>query len=156
MVHSKKLIMISLVALALLGCETKKGTFLETVESQNDVPTAVAKLKRLIKEQGLNYFYTIDHKANATAVKMNLKPETVVVFGNPKMGTVLMNCNPSMGLDLPLRMLFTTDYEGITTIMYTNPEYWSLKHNIKDKNCLSILNKAKMALANLAEEAGKK
>ena len=36
------------------------------------------------------------------------------------------------------------------------PEYWSLKHNIKDKNCLTILNKAKMALANLAEEAGKK
>jgi len=156
MVHSKKFIMMSLIALTLVGCETKKGTFIETVSSQNDVPTAVAKVKRLIKEQGLNYFHTIDHKANATGVKMNLKPETVVVFGNPKMGTVLMNCNPSMGLDLPLRMLFTTDYEGRTTISYTNPEYWSLKHNIKDKNCLAILNKAKMALASLAEEAGKK
>ena len=87
---------------------------------------------------------------------MNLKPETVVVFGNPKMGTVLMNCNPSMGLDLPLRMLVTTDYEGITTLTYTNPEYWSLKHNIKDKNCLNILKKAKIALSDLAEETGKK
>jgi uncharacterized protein (DUF302 family) len=156
MQNLKKLLLIGLIGFALVGCDSKKGTFLETVESQNDVPTAVAKLKKLIKEEGLNYFNTIDHKANATAVKMNLKPETVVVFGNPKMGTVLMNCNPSMGLDLPLRMLFSTDYEGKTTITYTNPEYWSLKHNIKDPNCLAILNKAKIALDNLAEEAGKK
>lgn len=152
----RKLLLIGLVGFALLGCNAKKGTFLETVESENDLPTAVAKLERLIKEQGLTHFGTMDHRENARKVDMNLKPETVVVFGNPKMGTVLMNCNPSMGLDLPLRMLFTTDYEGKTTITYTNPEYWSLKHNIKDKNCLNILIKAKMALANLAEEVAKK
>jgi len=152
----KRLLLLGLIGFAFVGCDSKKGTFLETLESQNDVPTAVAKLKKLIKEEGLNYFDTIDHQANANGVKMNLKPETVVVFGNPKMGTVLMNCNPSMGLDLPLRMLFSTDYEGKTTITYTNPEYWSLKHNIKDPNCLAILNKAKIALDNLAEKAGKK
>lgn len=149
----KNIILAGLIIFALLGCDGKKGTFLNTVESQNDVPTAVAKLKKLIKEEGLNYFNTIDHQANAKGVKMNLKPETVVVFGNPKMGTVLMNCNPSMGLELPLRMLFSTNYEGLTTITYTNPEYWSLKHNIKDKNCLNILQKAKTALADLAEKA---
>jgi uncharacterized protein (DUF302 family) len=152
----RKLLLIGLVGFALLGCDSKKGTFLKTVESENDHSTSVAKLEKLIKDQGLTHFSTIDHRANARNVNMNLKPETVVVFGNPKMGTVLMNCNPSMGLDLPLRMLFTTDYEGKTTITYTNPEYWSLKHNIKDKNCLNILNKAKIALQTLAEEAGKK
>ncbi len=87
---------------------------------------------------------------------MNLKPETVVVFGNPKMGTVLMNCNPSMGVDLPLRVLVSTDYEGLTTFTYTNPEYWSLKHNIKDSNCLDILNKASMALADITKKASMK
>ena len=144
------------MGLALVGCDGKKGTFLLSVESQNDHATSVTKLENLIKAQGLTHFSTIDHQANAKGVQMNLKPETVVVFGNPKMGTVLMNCNPSMGLDLPLRMLVTTDYEGLTTLTYTNPEYWSLKHNIKDKNCLNILNKAKIALLNLAEETGKK
>jgi len=151
----RKLLLIGLVGFTLLGCDSKKGTFLKTVESENDHSTSVAKLEKLIKDQGLTHFNTIDHRANARNVNMNLKPETVVVFGNPKMGTVLMNCNPSMGLDLPLRMLFTTDYEGKTTIIYTNPEYWSLKHNIKDKNCLNILTKAKMALETLAKEAGK-
>ena len=152
----KKLFLLGCIGFVLLGCDNKKGTFLETVESQNDLPTAVAKLEKLIVSQGLTHFSTIDHRENARKVDMNLKPETVVVFGNPKMGTVLMNCNPSMGLDLPLRILFTTDYEGKTTITYTNPEYWSLKHNIKDKNCLHILSKAKMALENLASEAAKK
>ena len=152
----KHLLLLTVIGFALLGCDTKKGTFLETVQSQNTQEASVAKLKKLIKEEELTLFETIDHKANATAVKMNLKPETVVVFGNPKMGTVLMNCNPSMGLDLPLRILVTTNYEGITSFTYTNPEYWSLKHNIKDKNCLSIINKATMALADLTEKASKK
>ena len=148
----KKLLLIGLIGFALVGCDNKKGAFLETVTSQNDHASSVAKLERLVKEQGLVHFHTIDHTANAKDVQMNLKPETVVVFGNPKMGTVLMTCNPSIGLDLPLRMLVTTNYEGTTTITYTNPEYWSLKHNVKDKNCLNILKKAKMALADLAEK----
>ncbi len=152
----RKLLLIGLIGFGLVGCDAKKGTFLETVESENNHSATVAKLEKLIKDQGLTHFSTMDHKANALAVNMNLKPETVVVFGNPKMGTVLMNCNPSMGLDLPLRILVTTDYEGKTTLIYTNPEYWSLKHNIKDKNCLNILNKAKMALGSLAEETAEK
>jgi len=148
-----KLLFIGLIGLTLVGCDSKKGTFLETEISQNSHAESVTKLKKIIKEKELILFETIDHRANATSVKMNLKPETVVVFGNPKMGTVLMNCNPSMGLDLPLRILITTDYEGITSFTYTNPEYWSLKHNVKDKNCLSILNKAKIALAELVSNA---
>ncbi|RRS32624.1 MAG: hypothetical protein P794_00760 [Epsilonproteobacteria bacterium (ex Lamellibrachia satsuma)] len=155
----KKLLLIGLmglIALSLVGCDNKKGAFLETVETQNDVPTAVNKLIAKIKEQKLTYFETIDHSKNAKDVGLRLTPETVVVFGNPNMGTVLMQCNPSMGLDLPLRMLFSTDYEGRTTITYTNPEYWSLKHNIKEKKCLDIINKASIALQDLAEAAAKK
>jgi len=152
----KKLLLIGFIALALVGCDNKKGAFLETVETHNDVPTAVAKLIATIKAKKLTHFQTIDHTKNAKDVGLRLKPETVVIFGNPKMGTKLMECNPSMGLDLPLRILFSTDYEGKTTITYTNPEYWSLKHNIKDKKCLGIIKKAHIAMQNLAEEAAKK
>ena len=151
-----KLLLIGLIGLILFGCDSKKGTFLERVNSQNTHSESVLKLQKIIKEQGLIIFETIDHQANATAVKMDLKPETLVIFGNPKMGTVLMNCNPSIGLDLPLRILVSTNYEGLTHFIYTNPEYWSLKHNIKDKNCLSILNKAKIALDTLTDKASKK
>ena len=149
----KKWIAIGLIILALTGCENKKGVFLETVTSQNDVPTTVKKLEGIIEKKGLTHFTTIDHAANAKKAGMHLKPETIVVFGNPKMGTQLMECNPSMGLDLPLRMLLTTDYGGQTRITYTNPEYWTLKHNIKDKKCLAIIQKIHIALQELAEEA---
>ena len=152
----KKLFLIGFIALALVGCDSEKGAFLETLETQNDVPTAVAKLIATIKAKDLTHFQTIDHAKNAKDVGLKLKPETVVVFGNPKMGTLLMQCNPSMGLDLPLRILFSTDYEGRTTITYTNPEYWTLKHNIKDKKCLAIIKKAHIAMQNLAQEAAKK
>jgi uncharacterized protein (DUF302 family) len=152
----KRILFIGLIGFALLGCDSKKGAFLETVETQNDVPTAVAKLIATIKVKELTHFQTIDHAKNAKDVGLRLKPETVVIFGNPKMGTKLMECNPSMGLDLPLRILFSTNYEGKTTITYTNPEYWSLKHNIKDKKCLGIIKKAHIAMQNLAEEAAKK
>jgi len=152
----KRLFLLGLIGFIFVGCDSKKGTFLETIQSQNSQEVSVAKLKKLIEEEKLTLFETIDHKANAISVKMDLKPETVVVFGNPKMGTVLMNCNPSMGLELPLRILVSTNYEGITTFTYTNPEYWSLKHNIKDKNCLAILNKAAIALDDLTQKASKK
>jgi uncharacterized protein (DUF302 family) len=152
----KNLLLLTFIAFSILGCDSKKGAFLETVESKNDVPTAVSKLIAKIKEEKLTHFQTIDHAKNAKDAGLRLMPETVVVFGNPKMGTQLMQCNPSMGLDLPLRMLFSTNYEGKTTITYTNPEYWSLKHNIKDKKCLAIIKKAHIAMQNLAQVAAKK
>ncbi len=152
----KRLLFIGLIGLALTGCDNKKGAFIETVETQNTVSAAVAKLTAALPGKGLVLMETIDHAKNAKKAGLRLNPETVVIFGNPKIGTKLMQCNPSMGLDLPLRMLFTSSYEGKTTIMYTNPEYWSLKHNIKDKTCLGIIRQAHIALQELAEAAAKK
>ena len=152
----KKILLVVAIGFMLLGCENKKGAFLETVDAQNDVPTTVSKFINIIEKKGLTHFSTIDHAANAKNVNLRLTPETVVIFGNPKMGTELMKCNASIGLDLPLKMLFSTDYEGKTTITYTNPEYWSLKHNIKDKNCLGIIKKMNIAMQNLAQAAAKK
>jgi uncharacterized protein (DUF302 family) len=152
----KKLLLIGLMGFMLLGCENKRGAFLETLETENDVPTAVTKFIKIVKDKGLTHFETIDHVQNAKEVGLRLRPETVVVFGNPKMGTKLMQCNPSIGLDLPLRMLFSTNFEGETSITYTNPEYWSLKHNIKDKKCLAIIKKANIAMQNLAAAAAEK
>jgi len=152
----KKWLLLLFVALFFTGCENKKGAFLETVESQNDVPTSVNKLVSIIQKRGMTHFSTIDHAQNAKDAGMRLKPETVVSFGDPRTGTLLMECNPTMGLDLPLRILFTTDYEGKTTITYTNPEYWTLKHNIKDKKCLGIIKNIHITMQKLAAEAASK
>lgn len=143
-----------LVAFALIfvGCDNKKGIFINTVKSKYPTREGVSKFEKILEEKGLSVFYVIDHAQNAKHSDMKLLPNTVVIFGNPKMGTVLMQCNPTMGMDLPLKMLFYGDYDGNHWISYTNPEYYSLKHNIKDKNCLSVITKASIALQTLADE----
>ncbi len=151
----KKVWGIGLIGLLLTGCGDK-GAFIEEVQSQNDAPAAIAKLGKIIDERGLTRYGVIDHTQYAKDVNMTLKPNTVVMFSNPRVDTLLIQCNPSIGMDLPFRLLFTTSYEGHTTISYTNPEYWSLKHNIKDKNCLDIINKVSGDLRELAQEVSKK
>jgi len=144
------------ILLFLSGCEHKEASFIETCKSQNDVSTTTKKLIAHIKEEGLNYYGIFDHSQKAKKVGLRLPQKTIVLFGNPHFATTLMKCNASMGLDLPLRILVSSTYEGDVSISYTNPEYWSLKHNIKDQTCLRILNKASMALEDLADYAAKK
>jgi len=71
----KRLLLLAVIGFTLLGCNSKKGTFLKTITSQNSQENSVLKLQKLIKDEGLALFETIDHKANADSVKMNLKPE---------------------------------------------------------------------------------
>ena len=148
----KKLMLLITFTLLFIGCENKKGTFIETVKSQYTTEKGVKVFEKILEEKGLSIFQVIDHAQNAKNSEMELLPNTVVVFGNPKMGTVLMQCNQSMGMDLPLKMLFYSDYEGNHWVSYTNPEYFTLKHNIKDKKCLEVIKKANVALQVLADE----
>lgn len=147
----KKNLLLVLLLLVFAGCENKKGTFIETVKSPYTTEEGVKEFEKILEEKGLSVFQVIDHAQNAKHSEMELLPNTLIVFGNPKMGTVLMQCNPTMGVDLPLKMVFYTDYEGENWISYTNPEYYTLKHNIKDKNCLAVITKANKALQTLSE-----
>ena len=148
----KKLFLLSLLAFIFIGCDGKKGIFINTVQSNYSTEEGVKKFEKILTEKGLSIFQVIDHAQNAKHSDLELLPNTLVVFGNPKMGSVLIGCNPTMGLDLPLKMLFYTEYDGSSWISYTNPEYYTLKHNIKDKNCLSVIKKANIALQTLADE----
>jgi len=145
-----------MIGIVLSGCGSERGAFFETVDSANDLPTSIQRFRHLLEKRGMNHIATIDHAKNAQDAGVRLKPETVILFGHPKIGAALISCNPSMGLDLPLRMLFTTDYEGNTKLSYTNPEYWSLKHNIKDKRCLGIIKTVHATLRELAEASAQK
>jgi len=147
-------IVVNAIGLSIffIGCENKKGSFIEVVKSRYSTPEGVKQFENILEDNGLSIFQVIDHTQNAKNANMELLPESVVVFGNPKMGTIFMQCNQSMGLELPLRMLFYSDYEGNNWISYTNPEYYTLKHNIKDKNCLALINKVNIALQTLTSK----
>jgi len=75
------------------------------VEVETDVPTAVARIENTLQHLGITLFARIDHAAGARAVGLELPDEVVLVFGDPAAGTLLMQVDPQVGLDLPLRML---------------------------------------------------
>ena len=71
--------------------------------SNADFATTNDRLKAAIETRGLTLFTIVDHAAGAAKVDQTLAPNTLYIFGNPKAGTPLMQANPALGLDLPLK-----------------------------------------------------
>ena len=84
---------------------------------------------------------------------MELRPTQVVIFGNPKVGTKLMQCSQEVAIDLPQKALIYEDEQGKTWIAYNNPMYLKDRHGMK--GCDQVLAKINGVLNNLASQAAK-
>ena len=122
---------------------------LVTVTVVSSVPDAVSALKKALETRGIEVFATIDHAAGARQAGLELEDEVVVIFGNPAVGTHLMQDDPAVGLDLPLRMLFWR-HGGETRLAYTDPHAFAERFAlVKSK---PILDALASLLATLADE----
>ncbi len=93
-----------------------------TVRSAHDFATTRARLDAELAARGVEVFARIDHAANAAAAGLSLLPALVVIFGNARAGTPLMQRAPGLALDLPLRILIRADEAGAVEISYHDPE----------------------------------
>lgn len=93
---------------------------LHVTEVPADVATVVHRLTRAIEARGITLFATIDHAGGARAVGLDLADEVLLVFGSPMVGTSLMQADPRVGLDLPLRMLVWAE-AGVTRLAHHDP-----------------------------------
>jgi len=116
-----------LMTLPALAAPAVEG--LISVPSADTVANTAGELERLVKARGLNVFTVVDHAAGAVSVGMSLRPAMLIIFGNPKGGTPLMQCAPSMGLDLPLKMLVREDENGRVWIEYNDPAWVAARHH---------------------------
>ncbi|HEX2703657.1 MAG TPA: DUF302 domain-containing protein [Solirubrobacteraceae bacterium] len=89
-------------------------------QSANDYATTTRLLSDALERRGLTIFARIDHAAGAREVGMELADEAVVLFGNPASGTPLMQSDPRVGIELPLRMLIWRQEEAVL-VGYRDP-----------------------------------
>lgn len=124
-----------------------------TVPSPYSVSETSDRLEQIIQDKGLTLFTRIDHQANAATVEQELNPTQLIIFGNPQVGTPLMNCSATTAIDLPQKFLVVQDANQQTQVIYNSPEYLQQRHNIA--GCDEFLTKVSGALSGIAEAATK-
>jgi len=124
---------------------------LVSVESHHSVKETADRFTKILAEKGLTLFARIDHQKNAKSVDLELRETEVLIFGNPKVGTPLMQCEQQVAIDLPQKVLISKDANNTVWISYNNPEYIKQRHNIQgcDKVVKKVANVLKV-LTNLA------
>jgi uncharacterized protein (DUF302 family) len=122
-----------------------------TKKSSHSVKVTLDRLEAALKEKGIGVAVRWDHAAAAKKVGMSLKPAEVLIFGNPKLGTPLMQSNVRVGLDLPLKVLAWEDDKGQVWVGYTQPDALAARYDIKDQG--EVVKKITGALDGLTNQA---
>ena len=100
------------------------------LSSPHSVDTTIDRLESAVEAAGAKVFARIDHAAGAKSVDAELRPTTLLIFGNPKLGTPALQGAQTMGLDLPLRALAYEDESGAVTLVYQDPADLAAEHGL--------------------------
>jgi uncharacterized protein (DUF302 family) len=124
---------------------------LVTLPSAHGATETVQRLKALLAQKGIEVFAHVDHAAGAREVGLPLRQTQVLIFGNPKAGTPLMQSRQTIGLDLPLRVLVWEDGEGQVWLTYRRVKDLARQHQITDRDeAVQALDHGLEALARAA------
>jgi len=119
--------------------------------SRFDAATTIDRLVSAIEKRGIGVIARFDHAAAAEKVGLALPPTELIVFGNPKVGTALMQAQQTAGIDLPLKTLVWTDTNARTWLGYNNPAWIAARHGITGAD--NTVQAMASALAAIAKEA---
>jgi uncharacterized protein (DUF302 family) len=120
--------------------------------SAHDPSTTLTRLAAAIAAKGMTVIARIDHAGAAAKAGLTLRPTEVVIFGNPRAGTGLMQAAQTMGIDLPLKALVWQDETGKTKLSYNDPRWLAERHGV-GAGAEKTLAAMSDALAAVAKEA---
>lgn len=121
------------------------------IKSAHGVAETLDRLENAVTEKGMTVFARIDHAKGAAKVDKQLRPTELLIFGNPRVGTLLMQSNQNAGLDLPLKALAWQDGNGDVWLVYNEPGYLATRHQITDRDAvIEKMRKAMKAFSALA------
>jgi uncharacterized protein (DUF302 family) len=103
---------------------------LKTIPSSYGPKDTMDRLEAEVKAKGMTVFARIDHAAGANEVGLSLRPTEVLIFGNAKAGTPLMQSVQTIGIDLPLKALVWQDPSGDTWLSYNDPAWLAKRHEL--------------------------
>lgn len=103
------------------------------VKSSYNFQETIARLKKDIAAKGIQFFSEIDQTELAAGAGIKLNPSTLLVFGNPPLGTQFITANPNAGLDWPVRLLVTQDSAGAVWTVYTDFAWIAARHGIVNR-----------------------
>jgi uncharacterized protein (DUF302 family) len=101
-----------------------------TIRSSYEPKETMNRLETEVKAKGLTVFARIDHAAGAAAVGLPLGPTELLIFGNAKGGTPLMQSVQTIGIDLPLKALVWRDGSGNSWLSYNDPKWLAKRHGL--------------------------
>ncbi|WP_372827019.1 DUF302 domain-containing protein [Polaromonas sp.] len=120
---------------------------LVAVKSPHSQTETLSRLEAQVRLRSLNVVARIDHAAAAQRIDQTLRPNEVVIFGNPQAGTPLMQCAPTVGIDLPMKALVWTDAAGQVWLGYNDPVWLVHRHGVSDCPAAGNVRKALAAVA---------
>jgi len=123
-----------------------------TKESTKSFDDTYNKLLEIITNNpNLKIIAELDHQKNAASVGLELNPTRIIMFGNPNLGTPLMQNAQTTGLDLPQKIMVWQDDQNIVKISYNDPQYLQQRHGITEKD--EVLKKVSGALDKITNAA---
>jgi len=125
---------------------------LVTVRSNFSVDQTVARLIASVTSKGMTIFAVVDHGDGAAIADMSLRPTQLVLFGNAKGGTPLMQENQIAGIDLPLKALAWEDGEGKVWLSYNDPAWIAQRHGLGAASAAAV-NAMAAGLSAVVNEA---
>ncbi|HEX4342561.1 MAG TPA: DUF302 domain-containing protein [Verrucomicrobiae bacterium] len=124
---------------------------LTTIPSDFSPEETMIRLETEILAHGMSIFASINHAALAEKAGLALRPTDLVIFGNPRGGTPLMQANQTIGIDLPLKVLVWQDDSGKTWLSYNEPDWLAKRHDLNGVE--RPVNLMKVALDAIAIKA---
>jgi uncharacterized protein (DUF302 family) len=125
---------------------------LTTIESDFPFRETIERLISIVEAKGMTIFGRIDHAENAIKQGLALPPTELIIFGNPKAGTLLMQDKQIAGIDLPLKALACEDEHGKTWLTYNDTNWIAERHGLS-KNSNAIVNAIAEGIAAIAASA---
>lgn len=124
---------------------------MQSTESVHDVSTTTERLQQALEAAGFKIFAQVDHAAAAAGIGMELRPTQLLIFGKPKVGTLLMQSNQLSGIDLPLKFLVWQDVQGKVWIGWNDMAAIGERHQLINRG--PVLEKVAGALQKFARNA---